>query len=92
MILGAVVMILFTCHPGQISLFCKNWKHWQNRVYFASLTIKKSTEIHTFREEYQECVNNRDCSKALATIWRKYVMFPVVKSPTLQPSRFFLMQ
>jgi hypothetical protein len=24
MILGAVVMILFTCHPGQISLFCKN--------------------------------------------------------------------
>jgi hypothetical protein len=29
---------------------------------------KKYTEIHTFREEYQECGINRDCSKALSTI------------------------
>lgn len=33
-ILRAVIMTVFTCHTGQISLYCKDWKHWQNRLCF----------------------------------------------------------
>jgi hypothetical protein len=33
-ILRAVMMTVFTCHIGQISLYCKDWKHWQNRLCF----------------------------------------------------------
>lgn len=33
-IVNAVIMIVLTCQPGQISLYCKVWKHWQNRLCF----------------------------------------------------------
>lgn len=74
------------------SLCYKDWKHWQNRLYFASLTIQKYTAIHTFREGYQEHAINGYCSKALSTISRRQNMMilPVVKSSRLHPNKFFL--